>query len=56
MDQQQAQQQDQPQVPLGPQVEEGASIEKKKAKMKDFDEAVTVGNYIALRPAQYALC
>ena len=55
MDQQQAQQQDQPQVPLGPQVEEGAGIEK-KAKMKDFDDAVTVGNYIALRPAQYALC
>ena len=55
MGQQQAQQQDQPQAPLGLQVEEGAGVEKKKAKMKDFDDAVTVGNYIAPRPAQYAL-
>ena len=55
MGQQQAQQQDQPQAPLGLQVEEGAGVEKKKAKMKDFDDVVTVGNYIAPRPAQYAL-
>jgi hypothetical protein len=35
--------------------EERAEGEKKKLKMKDFDEATTVGNYIAPRPAQYAL-
>ena len=35
--------------------EERAEGEKKKLKMKDFDEATKVGNYIALRPAQYAL-
>ena len=29
--------------------------EKKKPKMKDFDSDTVVGNYIALRPAQYAL-
>ncbi|KAF8814327.1 hypothetical protein BYT27DRAFT_7082527 [Phlegmacium glaucopus] len=29
--------------------------EKKKPKMKDFDDAAAVGNYIAPRPAQYAL-
>ena len=34
---------------------EGAGVEKKKAKMRDFDDAITVGNYIAPRPAQYAL-
>ena len=38
-----------------PQQEEGAGGEKKKLKMKDFDDATTVGNYIAPRPAQYAL-
>ena len=32
-----------------------AEGEKKKLKMKDFDDATTVGNYIAPRPAQYAL-
>ena len=35
--------------------EERAEVEKKKLKMKDFDDAVAVGNYIAPRPAQYAL-
>jgi hypothetical protein len=30
-------------------------MEKKKPKMKDFDDVVTVGSYIAPRPAQYAL-
>src|SRR5271168_1453202 len=35
--------------------EERAEGEKKKLKMKDFDKATTVGNYIAPRPAQYAL-
>jgi hypothetical protein len=29
--------------------------EKKKQKMKDFDDAASVGNYIAPRPSQYAL-
>ncbi|KAF8809688.1 hypothetical protein BYT27DRAFT_7209973 [Phlegmacium glaucopus] len=29
--------------------------ERKKPKMKDFDDAAAVGNYIAPRPAQYAL-
>src|SRR5271168_4965402 len=29
--------------------------EKKKPKMKDFDDTTTIGNYIAPRPAQYAL-
>ena len=45
------------QAPLDPppQVEERAEGEKKKPKLKDFDEATTVGNYIAPRPAQYAL-
>jgi hypothetical protein len=42
-----------PQVP--PPVEEGAGGEKKKLKMKDFDDALSVGNYIAPRPSQYAL-
>ncbi|KAF8805469.1 hypothetical protein BYT27DRAFT_7104489 [Phlegmacium glaucopus] len=32
-----------------------AEPEKKKLKMKDFNDSSTVGNYIALRPAQYAL-
>ena len=34
---------------------EKAEAEKKKPKMKDFDDTTTVGNYIAPRPAQYAL-
>ena len=53
---QQGQQQEQ-QAPLEPplQGEERAEGEKKKPKMKDFDKATTVGNYIAPRPAQYAL-
>jgi hypothetical protein len=34
---------------------ERAEAEKKKPRMKDFDDATTVGNYIAPRPAQYAL-
>ena len=55
LEQQQAQQQDQPQVPLELQAVEGAGVEKKKAKMKDFDDAITVGNYIGPRPAQYTL-
>ena len=44
-------------VPLAPPVleEDVADVEKKKPKMKDFDDATTVGNYIAPRPAQYAL-
>ena len=35
--------------------EERVEGEKKKLKMKDFNEAVSVGNYIAPRPSQYAL-
>lgn len=55
-----AQQQQAPQVQQAPQDapvqgEEGAEGEKKKLKMKDFDVATSVGNYIAPRPAQYAL-
>src|SRR5271156_4654302 len=44
-------------VPLAQPVleEDVADVEKKKPKMKDFDDATTVGNYIAPRPAQYAL-
>jgi hypothetical protein len=42
------------QDPPLPEGEKGEG-EKKKLKMKDFDEAATVGNYIAPRPAQYAL-
>ena len=34
---------------------EKAEAEKKKPKMRDFDDTTTVGNYIAPRPAQYAL-
>ena len=34
--------------------EEVPDVEKKKAKMKDFDDTTTVGNYIAPRLAQYA--
>lgn len=34
---------------------ERADAEKKKPKMRDFDDATTVGNYIAPRPSQYAL-
>ncbi|KAF8815988.1 hypothetical protein BYT27DRAFT_7058642, partial [Phlegmacium glaucopus] len=37
------------------QEEERADAEKKKAKMKDFNDAAAIGNYIAPRPAQYAL-
>ena len=54
-----AQQQPVPELDAPPepmvQEEERAEGEKKKQKMKDFDDAVTVGNYIAPRPAQYAL-
>ncbi|KAF8805450.1 hypothetical protein BYT27DRAFT_7213323 [Phlegmacium glaucopus] len=42
------------QVPLE-QDDDRAEPEKKKLKMKDFDDSTTVGNYIAPRPAQYAL-
>ncbi|KAF8799132.1 hypothetical protein BYT27DRAFT_7121639 [Phlegmacium glaucopus] len=35
--------------------EERVEMEKKKPKMKDFDDTTSVGNYIAPRPAQYAL-
>ena len=35
--------------------DERAEGEKKKLKMRDFDDATTVGNHIAPRPAQYAL-
>ncbi|KAF8812014.1 hypothetical protein BYT27DRAFT_7088397, partial [Phlegmacium glaucopus] len=35
--------------------EERAEPEKRKPKMKDFDDTAAVGNYIAPRPAQYAL-
>ena len=34
---------------------EKAEAEKKKPKMKDFDDAITVSDFIAPRPAQYAL-
>ena len=34
---------------------EKAEAEKKKPKMKDFDDAITISNFIAPRPAQYAL-
>lgn len=34
---------------------EGAEAEKRKPAMKDFDDAIIVGNYIAPRPSQYAL-
>lgn len=53
--QQQPQPDQQPPLDPLPQEEERAEGEKKKLKMKDFDEATTVGNYIAPRPAQYAL-
>src|SRR5271155_488045 len=43
-----------PQAQPTPEVDED-DAEKKKPKMKDFDNATTVGNYIAPRPAQYAL-
>lgn len=52
-----AQQQDQApnqDVPPEPPMQ-GVEGEKKKPKMKDFDDGTTVGNYIAPRPAQYAL-
>jgi hypothetical protein len=51
---QQQEQQDPPPLQGGP-VPEGADAEKKKPKMKGFNDATTVGNYIAPRPAQYAL-
>ncbi|KAF8800991.1 hypothetical protein BYT27DRAFT_7311367 [Phlegmacium glaucopus] len=35
--------------------EDRADAEKKKARMRDFNDAAAVGNYIAPRPAQYAL-
>jgi ATP/maltotriose-dependent transcriptional regulator MalT len=37
---------------------ERAEAKKKKPKMRDFDEAATIGSFIASgpRPAQYALC
>ena len=44
----------QPQDPPQP-AEVVVEGEKKKLKMKDFDDAVSVGNYIAPRPSQYAL-
>jgi hypothetical protein len=44
-----------PPVPAPEQEQEKAEAEKKKSKMKDFDDNTTVGNYIAPRPAQYAL-
>src|SRR5271156_6952878 len=57
--QQQVPQQQAPEDPV-PQAlpvpeEDTGDAEKKKPKMKDFDDATTVGNYIAPRPAQYAL-
>ena len=56
-EQQQQLQQQQDQAPLDPPQpgDERAEGEKKKLKMKDFDDAASVGNYIAPRPAQYAL-
>jgi hypothetical protein len=30
--------------------------EKKKPRMKEIDDIVVVGSYIAPRPSQYALC
>ena len=52
-----AQQQPEEQAPQDPPQQDDAEAgeEKKKPKMKDFDDASTVGNYIAPRPAQYAL-
>src|SRR5271156_2424146 len=51
-----------PQVPADPvpqaqpmPEEDRDDVEKKKPKMRDFDDATTVGNYIPPRPAQYAL-
>ena len=42
--------------PLVPDEEpERNNVEKKKPVMKDFDDTVTVSNYIAPRPSQYAL-
>ncbi|KAF8808604.1 hypothetical protein BYT27DRAFT_7210607, partial [Phlegmacium glaucopus] len=35
--------------------EERVEMEKKRPKMKDFDDVTSIGNYIAPRPAQYAL-
>lgn len=45
----------QPLLDPPPQGDERAKGEKKKLKMKDFDVDTTMGNYIAPRPAQYAL-
>jgi hypothetical protein len=52
-----AQQNDPLAVPQDPpqQEDERAEGEKKKLKMKDFDDTSVIGNYIAPRPAQYAL-
>ncbi|KAF8808523.1 hypothetical protein BYT27DRAFT_7337751 [Phlegmacium glaucopus] len=51
------QQEDQLQAVQEPpaQQEERTKTKKKKPQMKDFDNTVIVGNYIAPRPAQYAL-
>ena len=50
-------QQPQGQVPEDPPQagEERAEGEKKKPRIKDFDNALSVGSYIAPRPSQYAL-
>ena len=53
--QQQQQQPEQLDLPQVAPVHEEADAEKKKPKMNDFDDTTTVGNYIAPRPAQYAL-
>lgn len=42
-------------IPEGNEPENMEDAEKKRPKMKDFDDTVTVGNFIAPRPAQYAL-
>lgn len=53
--QQQQQQPEQLDLPQVAPVHEEADAEKKKPKMNDFNDTTTVGNYIAPRPAQYAL-
>jgi hypothetical protein len=45
----------QPPVLPHAQQDERVEAEKKKPTMKDFDDTTSVGNYIAPRPAQYAL-
>ena len=42
-------------LPIPQQGDERVEGEKKKLKMRDFDDATIVGNHIAPRPAQYAL-